>query len=96
MRRILGEYPDPADPSGGVVQRAFGMYRGICRTHLFVGIAVPQLIRKLFGTTKPLLMIPACFLGGSVFCLFCDLLARKWMAPTELSISTVTAIFEHR
>ena len=59
----------------------------------FVGIAVPQLIRKLFGTTKPLLMIPACFLGGSVFCLFCDLLARKWMAPTELSISTVTAIF---
>ena len=62
----------------------------------FVGIAVPQLIRKLFGTTKPLLMIPACFLGGSVFCLFCDLLARKWMAPTELSISTVTAIFDNR
>ena len=59
----------------------------------FVGIAVPQLIRKLFGTAKPLLMIPACFLGGSVFCLFCDLLARTWMAPTELSISTVTAIF---
>jgi iron compound ABC transporter, permease protein, putative len=59
----------------------------------FVGIAVPQLIRKLFGTTKPLLMIPACFLGGSVFCLFCDLLARTWMAPTELGISTVTAIF---
>lgn len=59
----------------------------------FVGIAVPQLIRKLFGTTKPLLMIPACFLGGSVFCLLCDLLARTWMAPTELSISTVTAIF---
>ena len=59
----------------------------------FVGIAVPQLIRKLFGTTKPVLMIPACFLGGSVFCLFCDLLARNWMAPTELSISTVTAIF---
>ena len=56
-------------------------------------IAVPQLIRKLFGTTKPLLMIPACFLGGSVFCLFCDLLARTWMAPTELGISTVTAIF---
>ena len=59
----------------------------------FVGIAVPQLIRKLFGTTKPLLMIPACFLGGSVFCLFCDLLARMLFAPTELSISTVTAVF---
>ena len=38
-------------------------------------------------------MIPACFLGGSVFCLFCDLLCRMLLAPTELSISTVTAIF---
>ncbi len=59
----------------------------------FVGIATPQLIKKLLGTTKPILMIPACFLGGSVFCLFCDLLARTLLAPTELSISTVTAIF---
>lgn len=59
----------------------------------FVGIAVPHLIRKLFQTSKPILMIPACFLGGSVFCLFCDLLARTMFAPTELSISTVTAIF---
>ncbi len=38
-------------------------------------------------------MIPACFLGGAVFCLFCDLLARMMFAPTELSISTVTAVF---
>lgn len=59
----------------------------------FVGIATPHLVKKLLGTTKPILMIPACFLGGSVFCLFCDLLARTVLAPTELSISTVTAIF---
>ena len=59
----------------------------------FVGIAVPHLVKQLFGTTKPLVMIPACFLGGSVFCLFCDLLARTVFAPTELSISTVTAVF---
>ena len=59
----------------------------------FVGIAVPQLVKKMLGTAEPIWMIPASFLGGSVFCLFCDLLARKWMAPTELSISTVTAIF---
>lgn len=59
----------------------------------FVGIATPHLIKKLLGTVKPLWMIPACFLGGSVFCLFCDLLARTILAPTELSISTVTAIF---
>lgn len=59
----------------------------------FVGIAAPHLVKSLLGTAKPIWMIPACFLGGSVFCLFCDLLARTMFAPTELSISTVTAIF---
>lgn len=59
----------------------------------FVGIATPHLVKQLLGTTKPILMIPACFLGGSVFCLLCDWLARTLFAPTELSISTVTAIF---
>ena len=59
----------------------------------FVGIATPHLIKKLLGTSEPLVMIPACFLGGSVFCLLCDLLARTILAPTELSISTVTAFF---
>ena len=59
----------------------------------FVGIAVPQMVRLLFRTAKPIVMIPACFLGGAVFCMFCDLLARMVFAPTEMSISTVTAIF---
>lgn len=59
----------------------------------FVGIAVPHLVKALFQTAKPILMIPACFLGGGVFCLFCDLLARTLFAPTELAINTVTAIF---
>ena len=59
----------------------------------FVGIAAPHLVKSLLGTAKPIWMIPACFLGGSVFCLFCDLLAMTMFAPTELSISTVTAIF---
>lgn len=58
----------------------------------FVGIAVPHLVKGLFKTTQPILMIPACFLGGASFCLFCDLLARTVFSPTELSISTVTAI----
>ncbi len=59
----------------------------------FVGIAVPHLVKSLFRTTKPILMIPGCFLGGAVFCLLCDLLARILFAPTEPSISTVTAVF---
>lgn len=59
----------------------------------FVGIAVPHIIRVFFKTSKPLVMIPACFLGGSIFCMLCDMIARTVFAPTELSISTVTAIF---
>jgi len=59
----------------------------------FVGVAAPHLIRKLFNTDKPIVMIPASFLGGSFFCLFCDLLARNLLSPSELNISTVTAIF---
>ena len=59
----------------------------------FVGIAVPHVIRQLFKTAKPIVVIPGCFLGGAVFCLFSDLLARTLFAPTELSISSVTAVF---
>lgn len=59
----------------------------------FVGIAVPHIVKSMLKSTKPIYMIPACFLGGAVFCLFCDLLARMMFAPTELSISTVTAVF---
>lgn len=59
----------------------------------FVGIAVPHLIKNVFQTAKPVLIIPGCFLGGAVSCLFCDLIARTAFAPTELGISSVTAVF---
>ena len=48
----------------------------------FVGIAVPHLVKSLFRTAKPLLIIPGCFLGGAAFCLFCDLVARTAFAPS--------------
>lgn len=59
----------------------------------FVGVATPHLVKGLMKNAQPILMIPACFLGGSTFCLMCDLIARTVFAPTELSISTVTAVF---
>lgn len=59
----------------------------------FVGIAVPHLVKRSLNTSRPLLVIPACFLGGAVFCLVCDLIARTAFAPTELNISTVTSVF---
>ena len=59
----------------------------------FVGIAVPHLVKQALGSAKPLHVLPGCALGGAVFCLLCDLLARSLFAPTELSISSVTAVF---
>lgn len=59
----------------------------------FVGIAVPHLIKMFLKTSKPLVVIPGVFLGGAVFCMMCDLIARMAFAPLELNISTVTSIF---
>ena len=59
----------------------------------FVGIAVPHLVKQALGSAKPLHVLPGCALGGAAFCLLCDLIARSLFAPTELSISSVTAVF---
>ena len=59
----------------------------------FVGIAVPHLVKQALGSAKPLHVLPGCALGGTAFCLLCDLIARSLFAPTELSISSVTAVF---
>ena len=59
----------------------------------FVGVAVPHLVRQALGSARPLYVLPGCALGGAAFCLLCDLIARSLFAPTELSISSVTAVF---
>lgn len=59
----------------------------------FVGIAVPHIAKRLFGTAKPIVIIPGSFLCGGVFCMACDLIARTAFSPNELPISTVTAVF---
>ncbi|WP_026665805.1 FecCD family ABC transporter permease [Butyrivibrio sp. FC2001] len=59
----------------------------------FIGIAVPFLMRQSLKSSKPIILIPASFLAGSVFCMFSDLLARVMFAPMELNISAVTSLF---
>lgn len=58
----------------------------------FVGIAVPHITKLLFGTAKPIVMILAVTMCGSIFCMACDLIARTALAPSELSIGTVTSV----
>ena len=59
----------------------------------FIGIAVPHMAKLLFGTARPIVIIPGSFLLGGVFCMGCDLIARTAFSPSELAISTVTAVF---
>ena len=59
----------------------------------FVGIAVPFLTKQILRTSKPLIVIPASFLSGAIFCIVCDLIARSLFSPLELSVSTVTSFF---
>ena len=58
----------------------------------FVGIAVPHLVRMATKTARPIILIPGCFVWCSCDT-FCDGIARTVFAPTEISISSVTALF---
>ena len=42
----------------------------------FIGIAVPFLMRELLATSRPIVLIPASFLAGSVFCMLQDSFLR--------------------
>lgn len=59
----------------------------------FIGIAVPHLARLSSGENRSLFLVPLCFFLGAFVSLFCDGIARTLFAPTEFSISTVTAVF---
>mgnify|MGYP000270568968 CR=1 FL=1 len=102
--RAVGENPGAADSVGVNVKRfsrllvLLSSLLAACVTAFagpisFVGIAVPHLVKQLLGSAKPLVVLPGCCLGGAAFCLLCDLIARSLFAPTELSISAVTAVF---
>lgn len=56
----------------------------------FVGLIVPHMLRGLLGPDNRLL-IPAAVLGGGVFLLLADTLARTVVAPAELSVGVITA-----
>ena len=56
----------------------------------FIGLIVPHMLRGLLGPDNRLL-IPAALLGGGVFLLLADTLARTLVAPAELSVGVITA-----
>ncbi len=57
----------------------------------FVGLIVPHVLRLLFGADHRLLL-PASVLGGAIFLVWADTLARTVVSPTELPVGVVTAM----
>lgn len=57
----------------------------------FVGLVVPHFIRMLVGSDHRVLL-PAAFLSGGAFLIFCDTLARTIIAPMELPVGVITGI----
>jgi iron complex transport system permease protein len=56
----------------------------------FVGLIVPHTLRMLLGPDNRLL-VPTSLLGGAVFLLVADTVARNVVAPAELSVGVITS-----
>jgi iron complex transport system permease protein len=57
----------------------------------FVGLMVPHMLRMVAGPDNRKLL-PLCFVGGGVYLLFCDIIARVILSGQELPVGIVTAI----
>jgi len=58
----------------------------------FVGLIIPHIMRRLWGGDLRRLL-PLSMLGGASFLLAADILARVLMAPQELPVGIITALF---
>lgn len=57
----------------------------------FVGLIIPHMIRLLTGP-KNARLIPLSCLGGAVFMILCDTIARTLAAPSEIPVGAITAV----
>lgn len=57
----------------------------------FVGLVVPHFMRMFVGSDHRILL-PTAFLGGGIFLLLCDTLARTIISPMELPVGVITGI----
>ncbi len=57
----------------------------------FVGLVIPHLIRIIAGSDYRILL-PGSFLGGGIFLIICDTIARTIISPNELPIGVITGI----
>lgn len=57
----------------------------------FVGLIIPHIIRLLFGSDYKT-VIPFSAIGGAIFLILCDTLARTIAPPTEIPVGIITSM----
>ncbi len=57
----------------------------------FIGLIVPHIMRLLFGPDHRTLL-PQVLIGGGLFLVWCDTLARSLIAPAEIPVGVVTSL----
>ena len=58
----------------------------------FVGLIVPHILRLIFGASHRRLLVSSA-LGGALFLILADTVARTAAAPAEIPVGVVTALF---
>ena len=89
LERVCPQYGASISPRSAVVLILLSSVLSAC----VAAFCRTDLVRRHRGSascekpvrhgTKPILMIPACFLGGAGFCLLCDLIARWTVFCTD-------------
>lgn len=59
----------------------------------FVGLAVPHIVRLVFGTSNHRVVLPGCVILGSILLLICDIISQVPGHSLVLPINAVTALF---
>jgi iron complex transport system permease protein len=58
----------------------------------FIGLVVPHALRLVLGNDQRILL-PACAFGGGTLLLLADTAARSLIAPQQLPVGVITALF---
>jgi len=70
---------------------AVGVTVGVAGVVAFVGLLIPFLMRPIVGPRHRHLLV-ASMIGGGVFVVVADLLARSVLSPVEIPVGLITAV----
>lgn len=68
-----------------------GIITAYCGPIVFIGLAAPHIVRMILKTADHRILLPACFVTGSVVLLFCDIIAQLPGFDLQLPVNAITS-----